>query len=441
MTQPRFAALQPVVLRRIAKTMQYTPQVVEHTFREESGQILAALIASVGDFTIAEDALQDAVEAALRQWPCEGAPRNPGAWLTAIARRRAIDRLRRDATLMRKQSTIDALAALEAAPDVPTLDDDAHIPDERLKLFFTCCHPALALEARIALTLRTLGGLSTEEIARAFLVPEATMAQRLVRARRKIRDAGIPYQTPPLHLLPERLQGLLATLYLIFNEGYIASAGAALMRRELCAEAIRLTRTLVLLLAREPELPGRPEAQGLLALMLLTDARRAARVDAQGDLITLAEQNRALWDRAEIEDGLLLLDDAVRTRQPGPYQAQAAIAALHAQAPTAADTDWHEIALLYASLAEWTPSPVVELNRAVAVAMSAGPAAGLALLDARQLDKRLGDYYLYHSTRADLLRRLGETVAAAHSYHRALSYCQNQVERRFLLRRLAELGH
>ena len=418
--------------------MQQTPRVIERTFREESGQILAALIASIGDFSVAEDALQDAVEAALRQWPHEGAPRNPAAWLTAIARRRAIDRLRRDATLMRKQETLHALAALEAAQDDAASDTD-EIPDDRLKLFFTCCHPALALEARIAVTLRTLGGLTTEQIARAFLVPEATMAQRLVRARRKIRDARIPYQAPPLRLLPERLDGVLATLYLIFNEGYMASAGDSLMRQSLSAEAIRLTRTLVTLLAREPELPAEPEALGLLALMLLTDARRDARVAAQGDLVTLEEQDRSLWDRSEIAEGLALLDLAVAARRRGPYQLQAAISALHARAATPAATDWGEIALLYARLAELTPTPIVELNRAVAVAMAEGSAAGLALLDAAALSARLDDYHLYHAARADLLRRAGRASDAAASYQRALALCQNQVERRYLQRRLREL--
>src|SRR5689334_10571793 len=342
--------------------MESAASVVERTFRAESGRILATLIAATGDFALAEDALQDAMLAALRQWPAEGIPRNPPAWLTQIARHRAIDRLRRDATLLRKRETIQALAELEQHETASPDDDATPFPDERLKLIFTCCHPALALEARVALTLRTLGGLSSAEVAAAFLVPVATMQQRLVRAQRKIRDAGIPYRVPPAHLLPERLDGVLAVLYLIFNEGYTATAGDALIRQDLCAEAIRLARVLTELLAGDPELAEEPEALGLLALMLLHQARRHARVDAAGDLVLLEDQDRALWDRDEITAGAALLDRALALRRPGPYQVQAAIAALHAQAPRAEETDWQQIALLYGRLASMTPSPGVELN-------------------------------------------------------------------------------
>jgi RNA polymerase sigma-70 factor, ECF subfamily len=423
--------------------MEQDPQLIERVYREEFGRILATLIAATRDFTVAEDALQDAFVAALVQWRGEGAPRQPAAWLTTIARRKAIDRLRRDQTLLRKQEALQALVSLDAAqPAAPAPDDGSgDFPDERLKLLFTCCHPALALDARVALTLRTLGGLTTEEIACAFLVSEPTMAQRLTRARRKIRDAGIPYHVPPLHLLSERMDGVLAVLYLIFNEGYDASAGDALIRRELCDEAIRMARMLLALLAREPGLMSEePEALGLLALMLLTHARRHARATAEGDLITLEEQDRALWDQGLITEGLALLDRALLARRRGPYQIQAAISALHAQAASAAETDWRQIALLYDALAALAPSPVVALNHAAAIAMAAGPERGLTLLDDPNLADDLRDYHHYHAARADLLRRAGRREEAAAAYQRALALCHNQVERRYLLRRLRELA-
>jgi RNA polymerase sigma-70 factor (ECF subfamily) len=419
---------------------EQVPQVVDHVYRQESGRILAALIASLRDFTLAEDALQDAMVAALQQWPASGVPRNPAAWLTTIARRKAIDRLRREGTLAQKQALLEPMVTsdtLDSADDAP---DDAPIPDERLKLLFTCCHPALPLEARVALTLRTLGGLSTTEIAAAFLTPLPAMAQRLVRAQRKIRDAGIPYRVPPLPLLAERMEGVLAVLYLIFNEGYTSTSGDALIRQDLCAEAVRLTRVLVALIASEPELPDEPEALGLLGLMLLHSSRRAARVDAAGDLVLLEDQDRTLWNWAEIVEGIELLERALAMHRPGPYQIQAAISALHAEALTSNETDWQQIALLYARLADMTPSPVVELNQAVAVAMAEGPDAGLEMLDRLRLGEALAHYYLYHAARADLLRRAGRMDEATASYREALSLCQNRIERRFLQRRLAELA-
>jgi RNA polymerase sigma-70 factor, ECF subfamily len=369
-------------------------------------------------------------------------PRNPGAWITTTARNRAIDRLRRRRTLLEKTETLrrdadvdadavtdPALAALESMGG----DEEMPLVDDRLRLIFTCCHPALAMDARVALTLRTLGGLTTPEIARAFLVPEPTLAQRLVRAKRKIRDAGIPYRVPPADLLPERLEGVLQVLYLVYNEGHTASSGDELVRRELCAEAIRLARLLASLM------PDEPETLGLLALMLLHDARREARTSAEGDLVLLDDQDRSRWDRARIEEGRELVERALLARRPGPYQLQAAIAALHDEAETPGATDWPQIALLYRELMALTPSPVVELNLAVAVAMSEGSALGLALVDGLAADGRLDDYVYLHATRADLLRRLDRRSEAATAYRRAIVLATNATERRFLERRLAEV--
>jgi RNA polymerase sigma-70 factor (ECF subfamily) len=405
---------------------------VADAYRREWGRLVATLIGTTGDWDLAEECAQDAFVQASARWQRDGVPRNPGAWLTTVARNRAMDRLRRARTEAAKLKELAAMSRIDQPLRSPGEADD--IPDDRLRLIFTCCHPALPLDARVALTLRTLAGLTTAEIARAFLVPEPTMGKRLLRAKQKIRNAGIPYRVPPAHLLPERTAGVLAVLYLLFNEGYAASAGADLVRQGLCAEAIRLARVLVQLM------PGDPEALGLTALMLLHDARRAARVDDADELVTLEDQDRARWDRREIDDGIALLDAAMRRGQPGPYQLQAAIAACHASAPTAADTDWTQIALLYRRLAELTESPVVELNRAVAVAMTEGPASGLDLLDALEAAGSLRDYHLLPATRADLLRRLGRDREAAAAYEQALSLAPTDAERRFLRRRLAEVN-
>jgi RNA polymerase sigma-70 factor (ECF subfamily) len=405
----------------------------ESVFRQESGRIVASLIRLSGSFDRAEEAMQEAFASALAVWPEKGLPANPAAWIMAVAHRKLIGAVRRERTWREKQDSLRYETESAVSPSQPDFEEASmHFPDDRLRLITTCCHPALNREAQVALTLRTLGGLSTPEIAKAFLLPEATLAQRLVRAKRKIQEAGIPYQVPPPDRLPERLAAVQAVVYLIFNEGYTATSGSELVRHDLCSEAIRLGRVL------DELLPHEAENIGLLALMILQDSRRNARVIG-GELVTLEDQDRSRWDQAAISEGLLLVELALRLGPVGPYQLQAAIAALHAQAHTAAETDWWQIAALYEKLRALNPSPVIALNHAVAVAMSAGIEDGLKQIDHLGRTGALDRYYLYHAARADLLRRLHRYSEAAEAYQRAAGLAANGVELDFLNRRLRQM--
>jgi RNA polymerase sigma-70 factor (ECF subfamily) len=404
---------------------------ITRLYREHYGRILATLIRALGNFELAEDALQDAFAAAVEQWPRGGVPNNPAAWIASTARHKVIDKARRQSWFRERREEIQRLIEFEMSSDS---DDHAEtFPDERLRLIFTCCHPAINREAQIALSLRTLCGLTTEEIARAFVTPTATMAQRIVRAQRKIRAAGIPYEVPSGEAMPERLESAMAVIYLVFNEGYAASAGDEVVRKDLCAEAIRLARILAALM------PHQPEARGLLALMLLHDSRRDARADANGDVILLEDQDRARWDHRQIDEGLALVADAIRGGAPGPYAIQAAIAAEHARAKRYDDIDWARIGQLYAMLLDIQPTPIIALNHAVAVAMAHGLQHGLALIEELEASGELNDYFLMWAAKADLLRRMGSFIEAAAAYRRALEVVSNNADRRFLARRLAEM--
>jgi len=414
--------------------MSQASETLEQVFREEYGRIIATLIRLSGSFDLAEESLQEAFASAAANWESDGAPRNPGAWLTTVAHRKLLDAVRRERTKTEKQIELTYETERLRTYDGPALPEEAmEYPDDRLRLIFACCHPSLSLEARVALTLRTLGGLTTTEIARAFLVPEPTLAQRLVRAKNKIRIAKIPYEVPSLEVLSERLTAVQAVIYLIFNEGYSATVGDSLVRRDLCAEAIRLARVLYELSPAEPENPG------LLALMLLQDSRREARMNKHGELVTLEEQDRSRWDQKEIEEGLLLVETALRLGSARNYQLQAAIAAVHAEAKTAGETDWPQIVALYKELMRVNSSAIVALNHAAAVAMSEGFEKGLILIEEAGASGGLDHYYLFHAARADLLRRLSRSREAATAYTRAISLTTNQVEQQYLRKRLNEV--